>query len=193
MILDVNSKKERIIEAALQLFADRGFHGTNVPAIAKLADVGTGTIYRYFRNKEELVNTVYKLHSKKLYESITVQFPVTEDTFKQYQFIMRRLIQFAKQNKKAFIFIETHHHADYLDDESINEMKKLENFLAIFISKGVETFQLRANLSREVLIAIVYGAYVAIFKRIEVGTIQDSQQVVEGFIQSGWDAIKRTD
>lgn len=192
MTLAVNLKKARIIDAALELFADRGFHGTNVPDIAKLANVGTGTIYRYFKNKEELVNTVYQLYVNKLYDSITLQFPATIATYEQYQFIMKRLILFAKENKKAFVFMETHNHRDYLDSQSVSEMKKLENFLCVFINRGVEAKQLRANLSCEVLIAIVYGAYVAIFKRIEAGTIRESQQIIEGFIQSGWDAIKRT-
>lgn len=180
------------MDAALALFADRGFHGTNVPDIAKLANVGTGTIYRYFKNKEELVNTVYQLNVNRLYDSITLHFPATKATFEQYQFIMKRLILFAKENKKAFIFIETHNHRDYLDEQSVSEMKKLESFLCVFINRGVETMQLRENLSCEVLIAIVYGAYVAIFKRIEAGTITDSQEIIDGFVQSGWDAIKRT-
>lgn len=192
MTQDGNMKKIRIMDAALELFAERGFHGTNVPDIAKLANVGTGTIYRYFKNKEELVNTVYRMYVNKLYDSITLNFPTTITTFEQYQFIMERLILFAKKNKKAFVFLETHNHKDYLDTKSVSELKKLEQFLCVFINKGIESKQLRANLSCEVLIAIVYGAYVAIFKRIEAGTIKESQEIIDGFIESGWDAIKRT-
>jgi TetR/AcrR family transcriptional regulator, repressor of fatR-cypB operon len=188
--LQSNNKQEKIIEAALILFADRGFHGTNVPAIAKLADVGTGTIYRYFKNKEELVNAVYQKAANQLHDSITLQFPVHESIFNQYQFIIRRFILFAKENKEAFIFIETHNHADYLDEISLLQMKRLEKFLCTFLRKGVEDAQLRNDIACEALIAIVYGAYVAIFKRIEAGVIQDTEELEEGFIQSGWDAIR---
>lgn len=46
---------------ALDLFAQRGFHGTVTPLVANLAHVGTrGTIYRHFGSKEGLVNALYQ-------------------------------------------------------------------------------------------------------------------------------------
>src|SRR4051812_22112226 len=56
----VDDKRARILAAALKTFADRGFHGTAVPEVAESAGVGTGTLYRYFENKEALVNEVYR-------------------------------------------------------------------------------------------------------------------------------------
>ena len=53
-------KRGAILEAALSLFVERGFHGTAVPALADRAGVGAGTIYRYFKNKEGLVNELYR-------------------------------------------------------------------------------------------------------------------------------------
>src|SRR5438067_8425981 len=41
-------KREAIMSAALELFVERGFYGTAVPEIAERAEVGAGTIYRYF-------------------------------------------------------------------------------------------------------------------------------------------------
>jgi TetR/AcrR family transcriptional regulator, repressor of fatR-cypB operon len=185
-----NSKREKIIEAALTLFAERGYHGTNVPDIAKMADVGTGTIYRYFKNKETLVNAVYQKYTKKLTETILLDFPSIGSTYEQYLHIMNRLISFAKENKKAFSFIETHNHADYLDESSKLIINELEAFLCAFIKEGVRQSKIRSNLTGVVLIAIVYGAFVALFKRIEAGAIQETPEIIEGFLESGWDAIK---
>ena len=47
-------KREAILQAALELFAERGFHGTSVPSVAERAGVGAGTIYRHFESKEAL-------------------------------------------------------------------------------------------------------------------------------------------
>ena len=55
----VEAKREAILDAALSLFAERGYHGTSVPSIAKRAGVGAGTLYRYFENKEKLVNALF--------------------------------------------------------------------------------------------------------------------------------------
>ncbi len=48
------------MKASLTLFTDRGFDATTIPMIAAQADVGTGTIYRYFDSKETLVNVLYQ-------------------------------------------------------------------------------------------------------------------------------------
>ncbi|KKM09672.1 hypothetical protein SY88_17470 [Clostridiales bacterium PH28_bin88] len=47
-------KREQILEAAIQIFAHQGFHDAKVEEIAAAAGVGKGTVYEYFRSKEEL-------------------------------------------------------------------------------------------------------------------------------------------
>src|SRR3954468_24490789 len=47
-------QSERILTAAAQLFATHRFHEARMDDIAALAEVGKGTLYRYFRDKEEL-------------------------------------------------------------------------------------------------------------------------------------------
>src|SRR4029079_12446276 len=67
-------KREAIFDAALGLFAERGFHGTSVPDIAQRAGVGAGTIYRYFEGKEALVNALYQHHKGELAQSLLQRF-----------------------------------------------------------------------------------------------------------------------
>ncbi|MFO7783704.1 MAG: TetR/AcrR family transcriptional regulator [Thermodesulfobacteriota bacterium] len=52
-------KKARILDAALDLFSEKGFHGTNTKEIAASAGVATGTVYRYFRDKKALFMGVW--------------------------------------------------------------------------------------------------------------------------------------
>ena len=47
-------------KAALQLFAERGYHGTSVPSVMERAGVGGGSLYRLFESKEVLVNAVFR-------------------------------------------------------------------------------------------------------------------------------------
>jgi AcrR family transcriptional regulator len=49
--------KERIIKSAIKLFADKGFHETKVEDIALESGVAKGTVYLYFKSKEEIMDT----------------------------------------------------------------------------------------------------------------------------------------
>src|SRR5688572_30635070 len=68
-------KSEAIMNAALDLFVEKGFHGTAVPEIADKAGVGAGTIYRYFENKEALVNALYRQEKERFAQRVLAEFP----------------------------------------------------------------------------------------------------------------------
>lgn len=67
-------KLNRILDAATVAFAEKGFHGTTIPDVATSAGVGAGTIYRYFANKENLVNGVYINSKTKLLAYLTQDY-----------------------------------------------------------------------------------------------------------------------
>ncbi len=57
------SKQEQIREAALAVFARRGFHETTVAEIAREAGVAKGTIYLYYPSKEEVLIDIFRRYT----------------------------------------------------------------------------------------------------------------------------------
>ena len=55
----LTDKRKAILAAALTLFTERGFHGTPTSLIAQDAGVATGTLFHYFKTKEELIESLY--------------------------------------------------------------------------------------------------------------------------------------
>mgnify|MGYP001813029574 FL=1 len=53
-------KRERILKAAIKVFAKNGFYATRVSEIAKAAGVADGTIYLYFKNKDDVLITIFQ-------------------------------------------------------------------------------------------------------------------------------------
>ena len=51
----IEEKKKDILEVAIKLFAEKGYEGTTMAEIAKLANVGFGTVATYYENKENLL------------------------------------------------------------------------------------------------------------------------------------------
>ncbi|MEW6141888.1 MAG: TetR/AcrR family transcriptional regulator [Chloroflexota bacterium] len=56
--LDTRDKRAVIIEAALRTFAERGFHATSLEDIAEAAGITKGTIYWYFKQKDEILKAI---------------------------------------------------------------------------------------------------------------------------------------
>lgn len=53
------TKKQAILETALQLFVSQGFHGTSTATIAREAGVATGTLFHHFPSKEQLLEQLF--------------------------------------------------------------------------------------------------------------------------------------
>jgi len=52
-------RRKQILRAAIEVFAERGFHRTRVSDIAKKAGVAYGLIYHYFESKDDVLNSVF--------------------------------------------------------------------------------------------------------------------------------------
>lgn len=61
-------KRERILQAAISVFADKGFYDARVSEIAKAAGVADGTIYLYFENKDDVLISIFQDRIEKLLE-----------------------------------------------------------------------------------------------------------------------------
>jgi len=84
-------KRQRILKGALQIFAKKGYIDSTISEIARLAEVSEGTIYEYFKNKEDLLLSIPKEHFQdhlnRLKETFTMLNPERKlRSFIQYHF-----------------------------------------------------------------------------------------------------------
>lgn len=185
----VTDKREAIMAAALELFVERGFYGTAVPEIADKAGVGAGTIYRYFVNKEALVNALYRQEKQRFAERVLTEFPRTTIARELFRTMWHRMATFAVENPKPFIFLELHHHAPYLDAESqALEHRMLELFTNVVVSAQARG-ELKVGPPR-LLMSIVMGAFVGVIRScVEVAApLGDADWALAE--QCVWEAIR---
>jgi len=53
-------KRQQIIDAAVEVFARTGFHGSRVADVARQAEVADGTIYNYFKSKDDILISIFE-------------------------------------------------------------------------------------------------------------------------------------
>ncbi|WP_249529830.1 TetR/AcrR family transcriptional regulator [Paenibacillus brevis] len=188
-MLETN-KRDAILKAALALFAKRGYDGTTVPMIANTAQVGAGTIYRYFENKETLVNALFQQCVQEFSETLKFEeIDPSSDMRDQFHYIFKRLIKFADTNIHALLFIESHNSAYYIDVTSRKAFQGLMETLRQMMQNGKDRGVIK-DLQTDALIALVYGAFVMLFKLIQAGLLDESEAMLKEVEESCWNAIK---
>jgi AcrR family transcriptional regulator len=184
-------KREAIMQAALELFVERGFYGVAVPEIADRAHVGAGTIYRHFESKEALVNALYRQEKQRFAQTVIIAFPAIDRARELFRTLWTRMATFATTNQSSFVFLELHHHAPYLDAPSrAVEQRMLELFEGV-----IKSAQDRGELKRappRLLMGIVMGAFTGVMRscvEAEVGheVSADDWKTAE---QCVWEAIR---
>jgi TetR/AcrR family transcriptional regulator, repressor of fatR-cypB operon len=157
-------RRTMILDAALALFTERGFHGTTVPDLARAASVGTGTIYRYFPDKEGLVNALYRLWRERFNAAVLGAMPPGLAPGAQFDLYWRRLLGFMRDAPLAARFLDLHHHGSYLDNDSRRIARVYPAAIRNFVRSGIGAGILRA-VQPEALIAIMQGTALGLMKQ----------------------------
>ena len=181
-------RRQGILNAALELFASIGYDGTPVPRIAERAGVGAGTIYRYFENKEALVNALYRHWKGVFFETLAGDFDPTSPAQRNFFGLVRAMARFAREHPKAFAFLEFQYHAPYLDETSREFVARSMAPIDAFLVSAMEQGELRA--SEPALIAsFVFGAYIGLVKAERAGAIVLDEAEVERVARAFWNAF----
>ncbi len=156
-------KRDRLLEAALDLFETRGFDGVAVPEIAAKAGVATGTVYRYFASKEALVNALYR-HWKAVYNAFVLA-PVAPSLSARARFsaYWQRMMVFARTYPRAARFMDLHHHGPYLDAESRALGRTYAETARSFMAQARETGAIR-DIDPTLIVALMWGAAAGLAK-----------------------------
>ncbi|MDQ0186890.1 TetR/AcrR family transcriptional regulator [Cytobacillus sp. FSL R5-0569] len=183
------SKRQDILDAAIVLFAERGYNGTTVPMIADAAKVGAGTIYRYFDHKENLVNVLFQEKLNALFEQLLKDYPTDASIREQFHHIFESIHHFAMGDTHALHFIDSHCNEMFLTEESQELFDSFIEYISNVVRVGQERGEIIV-LQTEALIGIVYGAIVQILKMVRAGTIDGSSPLMDNLEECCWNAIK---
>lgn len=139
----MKSKKEIILETALDLFAKKGYSATSTSKIAKQAGVSEGLIFRHFSNKEGLLNAIMEMGKEKgqaLFNLIQ-NFETAKD---QLKYILQIPFQIPVEEHSFWkLLYALKWQADSYDEE-ISSQLTLE-LIEIFKKLGYENCELEAS------------------------------------------------
>ena len=174
----INSKKkntdkyQRILDAAISVFAEQGFFQSTIAQIAKEAGVADGTIYLYFKNKDDILVQFYQYKTRQIFERFrdAVNQPATAEE-KLRCLIRVHLQEFQKDRNMAIVYQAETHQNRRLGHEQIKEMSKMYRDI---ISEVVELGQEEGSIRRDL--------YMGLVKRFINGAVDE---VINSWIHSG--------
>ncbi len=180
-------KRERILDAAVRVFARKGFHATRVSEVAKAAGVADGTIYLYFDSKEHLLVSLFEHRVERLLEYLETELPRAPSASHRLQRIVElQLGLFEGERDLAEVVTVIFRQSTRLMKEyGAPKFNAYLDVIARVIAEGQESGELRDDVSPHVAARAVFGALDAITmtwalgKAEQGGLLRTSGQLVE--------------
>ncbi|MGD1971689.1 MAG: TetR/AcrR family transcriptional regulator [Desulfobacterales bacterium] len=161
--IEKNNKYHQILEAAVKVFARQGFHQSTVAQIAKEAGVADGTIYLYFKNKDDILVQFFSVRAKQVFESFREAVDAAENSTDKLRNLVRcHLAEFQRDKDGAVVYqVETHQNSR-LAEAQIREMSKMyRDLISEIIEQGQQEGAIRKDL------------YVGLVKRFIIGAVDE--------------------
>jgi TetR/AcrR family transcriptional regulator, fatty acid metabolism regulator protein len=158
-----NDKYHRIIDAAVKVFADQGYFQSTVAMIAKEAGVADGTIYLYFKNKEDILVQIFDYKAKQVFERFRAEVDKPGNAIDKLKSLVRiHLEEFQRDRSMAVVYQSETHQQTRSVELQIREMSKL---YADIVSEIVEQGQDEGTLRRDL--------YLSLVKRFILGSVDE--------------------
>jgi TetR/AcrR family fatty acid metabolism transcriptional regulator len=158
-----NNKYHLILEAAVKVFSRQGFYQSTVAQIAREAGVADGTIYLYFKNKDDILVQFFSYRTKQVFERFRAEVNKSDNSLDKLRNLIRRhLTEFQRDRDMAVVYqVETHQNSRLAEDQ-IREMSQMYQDL---VSEIIETGQQEDSIRKDL--------YVGLVKRFILGAVDE--------------------
>ena len=189
-----SNKRDEIVLAALELIAEHGFHGAPMAMVAERAGVGAGTIYRYFENKDMLINELYAELENKMYPFILDGYSGDAPFRVRFFHLWTSLLRYFIQYPLDFRYLEQFRNSPYgvacrRDKILGNKAGRCDVFRELLEQGAAQ--QVVKDVPLVMLFSISFGPLLAVTRDHILGFVQLDQVMIEQTVEACWDAVKR--
>ncbi len=160
-----SEKHHLILEAAITVFATQGYYKTTVAQIAREAGVADGTIYLYFKNKEDLLLQIFSFRATEIFDQFYDAVAHCDHSEEKLRTLIRAQLQAFQENKELAVVF----HAESRQvrkcaalTEQVNQISKQYRDL---IGEIVETGQEEGCMRKDL--------YLGLVKRFILGAVEE--------------------
>ena len=153
-------KRTRIINSAIVIFAEKGYHLGNMNDIATKADVAVGSIYRYFHNKEDLLIAIFEEKMGELILELENRLLLIDDPKeKLFAFIHQHFSQIEAKPQLAQVFqVELRQSHRFFREYRPQKLWEYLQILQNIIILGQQEGFFRKNLQVKIIQWTLFGA-----------------------------------
>jgi TetR/AcrR family transcriptional regulator, fatty acid metabolism regulator protein len=154
------NKREAILRAATRVFARNGYFSSKVADIARAADVADGTVYLYFKSKEEILHSIFDQNMAEVIEAGRQLIEKSPDPSEKLRRIaLLHLERLGADRDLAVVFqVELRGSTKFMQEFSAAGFAEYLKLLCQIFEEGQRAGMFRKDLNAKVVSKILFGA-----------------------------------
>lgn len=167
-----NDKYQRILEAAVSVFAKQGVFQATVSQIAREAGVADGTIYLYFKNKDDILVHFFSFKARQVFDVFRQEVEKADNALDKLRYLVRsHLEEFQRDKNLAMVYQSVMRQNLPLVKNEIREISKIYFDMVLEI---IEQGQTEGSIRKDL--------YMSLVKRFILGAVEE---VINTWLRSG--------
>jgi TetR/AcrR family transcriptional regulator, fatty acid metabolism regulator protein len=153
-------KRERILDAAVRVFAAEGFYKAKVSQIAAAAGVADGTIYLYFKNKDDLLIQLFEDRMEQVNSTLRAALASETSAAERLRRVVKLHLELIQQNPHMgeVITVELRQSAKFIKEYANPKFGEFLRLIAGAIVAGQANGELRSDLDPYIMARALFGA-----------------------------------
>jgi AcrR family transcriptional regulator len=183
-------KKALILQTTLKLITENGFHCAPVSMIASESGIATGTIYRCFKNKEDIINELYTYIKtdfnnailKGLYDGIGIR--------DEYYLKWINMVNYHLNNTLESKFLDQYATSPYIKEDVIKRNLEKYSHLRDLYNRAVISGVIK-KISYEAITILMLGTVTQIYRIYNSKILIVNEKIISEVFEVFWDGIKQ--
>ncbi|CAL1520423.1 TetR/AcrR family transcriptional regulator [Chitinophaga sp. MM2321] len=189
MKLKDDKKSVEICRAVLSLVAKKGLSGITMSDISREAGIATGTLYVYYKSKDELINALFAACRE---NSVQVSFKGYNPQLPYkpgFKNIWLNIFRYRLQNFEEAVFLEQCYHSPYITADTREKAQQLAAPFYALIERG-QAEQLIKKVEPGLLLTFMMGAMNELVRQTHYSGITLNSTKINITFDLCWDALK---
>jgi TetR/AcrR family fatty acid metabolism transcriptional regulator len=187
-------KFSSIINAALQVFGEKGYYNATISEIARAANVSEATIYEYFGSKEDLLFAIpgeFTSQAVEFLESMNAYIKGAENKIRAIVYGYYNLYK-DNPDYSSLVLLDLKHNRKFMEAEGYQEVKRAAGFILEAIEEGMESGEFRPDIDPYLVRSMILGTIEHIFFRWHLkGRQEDLADFVDPMMEIITGGIRR--
>ena len=158
--MKVADKHKKIVQAAIKIFAEKGFFSARISEIAKEANVADGTIYLYFNNKYDILVTIFEDEMGKIIARVKHELSLYDDPREKLRIFARFHLGIVEENRHLaeVIQVELRQNSKFMREYRNKKFAEYLNLISSIVREGQAEGVFRDDVSPGIFKRAFFGA-----------------------------------